>query len=243
MGIKLEGIFAAVVIIIGLVIVGIILLIITYMILKALGKFNNINIFNKLNLKKSNNTLQTECFNVYCNEKKYGYNLLTQNTYFKKINKLEDSILKEQMNFAEQRLDYIKEDILLNYKQFFDKKLLIVLFYTVRDILRMYYKENNIENKFGEEWKDYKENKLDFIGARVWGEISFYYNDDVKLEQLKNNLETNYLEKLKDELFYILDEARKITIKKDLEIKQVYDEIEDFKNKTCGRKQNDNKII
>lgn len=236
----------------GVIFAGIIILTIVILILR---KFSIIEA-GKTGIKLAGkNKTYSSCLYTYCAHQKFSLILLTVSETYASIRKLEDSILKNQMIYTEQKIELMKEKILEKYlycvvKHVGDKNNLektdhfqsfcnvcFRLMYELKSLFRMFFKDNHFKNKNALDWENYKKEKIEYLNTIADRELSITYltNMPIRLNELKENLGGNFLDSVREEIYEIFNRCKKINIEKDKDIEKKKIELDDFGRKMCGK--------
>ena len=167
---------------------------------------------------------------------------------------IQRNILKDQMNFVEQKLIQVQTDLLSSYRQALKthrtieddpaeetkqyrlyQGLLSNSLCTVKDEIRRSFKENGFEELSGSEFSNYVKNKAQALYAMASTHIGDQYPYEkmiVSWEIRQQDISTNYIHKIEDACFEVFQHAKDIKRYARIQLDKINDdlvgEINDF---------------
>jgi hypothetical protein len=166
---------------------------------------------------------------------------------------IKSNIIPEQMKYLEQKVDLLREKILNIYLKFLEKynlkesdkkdeykifiKIIKSVYREIKDNFRKSFIENGIIEKEDFDWEKWKKEKnetlISIFNKQL--EIEYLSNLSIKRQDLINILKKEkYFEEMQEKFFEVSNEAKKISLNKNKEIKKNRAEMDECAFKIFG---------
>ena len=254
--IQLSGLWGFLATIIGLILILITVILIVLIITGRVKEFSLFSgRFGKkgISFKSKSNNIEDFCGNNKCNGIKINNILLKVIGIQDEIKRKFDSIFFEQVNYLEQRIEYLREEDLKIFLDFLLEKfstkseaeiekgdfyqayinIVFRVYKGVFDIFKVFLKENHIEDHKGSKWNMYKKKKIDILFSKMNKEFDISFLPTL-IPLTKSEINMRIQRYLRDKIIIefndIFEYCRNISVEKHNDIKNLNQEYENFIN-------------
>lgn len=177
------------------------------------------------------------------------------------ISEERDAIIREQMNYLEMKLNYIREYDLRCYLNLLADKLnnitedkllksdhyqnyINMIYRVYKEVLytfKIFLKENHIERYQNNSWSNYKNERISFLISKMNRELDISFQPSfspVTRRELSDRMQTDlssYITECFDDIF---DNSKRIISEKNNNIMRLKKEVDEYIEKICGEKIN-----
>jgi hypothetical protein len=249
---QLSGIWAAITIIIGLILV---LITIYFIVVLITNKAKNLSIGKKVDINFEENK-NDSCINQSCNPDKLTNIIMRYISIYSSITYEKNASIEEQINYLEQKINYIREYDLKCYLELLSNKMnkredLLVksddyqnyiniiyrVYIEVFQTFKTFLKENHLHTYSTISWVKYKNERIKFLISKMNRDLSFAFTPtlmQVSRKDLHDNLDKILTPYIKTGFEEIFDEAKRIALERLDNIEKLKDELKSFSTETCG---------